>query len=145
MRGCPASPRRLLLELLRQLEGVCLTEQLPHELFHMLLHLLLRRLFHVLLCLPLHQLFHVLLRLLHIPLHLPLHLLRHQMLHPLLHPQPRQPSPIRRVLLEDGAGASMTRDPAKTLHPSALRRQILLRLATPLVTLCLSQILRQCV
>ena len=119
----------------------------------MLLHLLLHRLSHVLLCLPLHQLFHVLLHLLriplriplHIPLHLPLHLLRHQMLHPLLHPQPRQPSPIRRVLLEDGAGASMTRDPAKTLHPSALRRQILLRLATPLVTLCLSQILRQCV
>ena len=107
----------------------------------MLLHLLLRRLFHVLLCLPLHQLFHVLLHLLHLPLHLPLHLLLHQM----LHPQPRQPSPIRRVLLEDGAGASMTRDPAKTLHPSALRRQILLRLATPLVTLCLSQILRQCV
>ena len=135
--------------MLRQLEGVCLTEQLPHELFHMLLHLLLHRLFHVLLCLPLHQLFHVLLHLLHIPLHLllhlPLHLLRHQMLHPLLHPQPRQPSPIRRELLEDGAGASMTRDPAKTLHPSALRRQILLRLATPLVTLCLSQILRQCV
>jgi hypothetical protein len=74
----------------------------------------------------------------------PLHLLLHQMLYPLLYLRPRQPSPIRRVLLADGAGASLTKDPANTVHLSAVRRQILWP-ATHLVTPCSSQMLRRCV